>query len=171
MRVFAAASIDRFGDLSELMSELPGIRGCKVVNTPKLHLTFRFFGEIEGDILATVRNEFRKISGRRFSLNIHGLGAFPKESRANVIFLDAENNTDIMHNYDRIKSIPPSGSEKKQFIPHITVARFKNGHDCRSLCKKYGGISYSETIDKLSLYKSELTERGPVYTEIERVQL
>lgn len=171
MRVFAAASIDRFDGLQELMSELSEIRACKVVKTPWLHLTFRFFGEIGGDTLSTVRSEFRKISGKKFSLKLQGLGAFPNRSRANVMFLNAQNNEEIMFNYGCIMSIPPTGKKEKKFIPHITIARFKNGHDCRELCKKHEGLGYSGDINKLSLYKSELTGEDPVYTEIERVQL
>lgn len=171
MRVFAAASIDRFTPLQELMSELSKIKECRVVKTPQLHLTFRFFGEIDGEVLANVRNEFRKIPGKRFSLEIQGLGAFPDRSRANVMFLHAENNKEIMFNYDCISSIPPIVKDLKKFIPHITIARFKNRHDCRELCSRFDGLSYTGDITRLSLYKSELRGEGPVYTEIERVQL
>lgn len=171
MRVFAAASIDRFDGLQELMSELSEIKTCRVVKTPQLHLTFRFFGEIEGDVLATVRSQFRKIPGKRFALKLDGVGAFPNKARANVMFLHAQNNEEIMFNHDCISSIPPAGKDVKKFIPHITIARFKNRHDCRELCSRHEGLSYSGDINKLSLYKSELTGDGPVYTEIERVQL
>ena len=171
MRVFAAASIDRFDGLQELMSELSEIKACRIVKTPQLHLTFRFFGEIDGEILSTVRSEFRKISGKKFALNLQGLGAFPNKSRASVMFLNAQNNEEIMFNYGCIMSIPPTGRNEKKFKPHITIARFKNRLDCRELCTRHQSLSYSGDINKLSLYKSELTEDGPVYTEIEKVQL
>lgn len=171
MRVFVAASLDRFDDLQALMADLSTINDCRAVKTPQLHLTFRFFGEVENSDLAVARNEFRKISGNRFELNIKGLGAFPNKSRANVLFLDVESNPEITANYESINLISPHIGNGKKFRPHITVARFRKGHDCRELCTKYQSLSFSKQVTRISMYRSELTAEGPVYTEIEELQL
>lgn len=171
MRVFAAASIGRFGGIGELLQELSEKSGCRVVKTPELHLTFRFFGELEGTRLEKVQFQFRNLTGEKFELNIRGLGAFPVENSAKVVFLKVLNNTKIMELRDSIAKITPLDRDDREFIPHITVARFKKGSDCSGICKEYENIEFDKEITKVSLYKSELKDRGPVYSEIESVQL
>lgn len=171
MRVFAAATIERFAGIDDLMSDLLAIKGCRPVRTPELHLTFRFFGEIEGNLLEHVRKEFKNIQGKRFNLKIEGMGAFPKPVSANVSFLNVQSSREISEIHNSISEMKPVVKDGKPFIPHITVARFNVRADCRELCKKYEMLSYESPIERISLYKSDLTSSGPVYTEIERVQL
>ncbi len=171
MRVFAASSIERFEDVERLMAELSGISGTKPVRTPELHLTYRFFGELDGKTLEETRNEFRKIKGRAFELKIYGIGAFPRVSSANVLFLKVENSEEIQSNWSEIASISPKEESGKEFVPHITVSRFRRSFDCRDLARRFEKLTFKKDVKKISLYKSELKKDGPVYTEIEEIQL
>lgn len=171
MRVFAASSIERFEDVEKLVAELSGIRGSKPVRTPELHLTYRFFGELDGRALEATREEFRKIQGSAFELKILGIDAFPRVSSANVLFLKVVNNDEIQSNWSQIASLSPKEKIGKEFVPHITVSRFRNSYDCRDLANRYEKLTFSKAIKKISLYKSELGKDGPTYTEIDEIQL
>lgn len=171
VRVFAASSIDRFPDAENVIQELSSIKGCRPVKTPQLHLTFRFFGELAEKDLEVTRTEFQKITGKKYSLRIEGLDAFPKLATANVIFLRVENNQELTSIWEKIASIPPHSKKMEEFVPHITLARLGNSRDLRELAKSYGTIRYSESMDRITLYSSKLERNGPVYAEIEQIQL
>lgn len=171
MRVFAASSIRRFGALKDLFIDLEQIRFCRPVRTPELHLTFRFFGEIAGKNLDIVLARFKEIPGKKFAITLDGLGAFPVLERTNVLFLKVVPSEEINHNWSSIGAIDPKEVAKKEFIPHITVARFKKPFDCTNLAEKYGNVKFTAEIDRISLYSSTLTTEGPVYSVIESVQL
>lgn len=171
MRVFAASSIERFEGVQELFEDLSGIKSCKPVKTPHLHLTFRFFGELAGKTLEKTRETFRQIEGRKYSLQIHGVSAFPNLQTANVLFLRVENNEEIVSNWNAISSLPPAEINRKSFIPHITVGRFRSGFDSRELCGKYEKLGFAQVCSYISLFRSDLGREGPIYKEIERIQL
>ncbi len=171
MRVFAASSIERFQEVNALLEELSEIRDSKPVKTPELHLTFRFFGELEGKNLHKIVEDFRNLQCSIFDIDVIGVGAFPKLSSANVFFLNVQNNEGIRSNWGQIASIQPVDRKAKGFIPHITVSRFRNSQDCRKLADKYEHLKYKKTIGRICLYRSDLGKEGPVYTEIECIQL
>lgn len=171
MRVFAASSIKRFEGLGELFADLEQNKFSRPVKTKELHLTFRFFGEITGRRLETLLIEFSKIQGKKFRITLDGIGAFPILDRANVLFMRIVPNDEIYHNWEMINAIEREKAPSKEFVPHITISRFKKPCRCAQLAEKYSNLKFTTEIDRISLYNSTLTAEGPVYSVMESIQL
>lgn len=171
MRVFAAASIMRFDALKEVFLDLEQNKFSRPVKTNELHLTFHFFGEIYGRKLESIIGEFRKLNGKKFTMSLDGIGAFPVLHRANVLFIKVIPNDEIYHNWKIIHEIAGGEPPSKEFIPHITIARFRRPCNCTQMAEKYRNLEFTTEIDRISLYNSVLMDEGPVYSVIESVQL
>jgi len=69
------------------------------------------------------------------------------------------------------KSVESLGFEKEsQFVPHLTLGRVKSGRNKNELLvllRKLGEVEIGKMkIDKLVLFQSKLSPKGPVYEEI-----
>ena len=65
--------------------------------------------------------------------------------------------------YDELE-IP---KETKKFRGHLTLARLNNGFLPEELVRKLGTVkNFSWQCNELFLMKSELTTKGPIYTEL-----
>ena len=63
--------------------------------------------------------------------------------------------------------------ERKKFVPHITIARFKRGRkgndEIISLPPQLTERSFGITeANEILLYSSDLTENGPLYSVVDR---
>ncbi len=171
MRVFLAASIPRFEGIGDLIEAISKIPYSKPVRTPELHLTFRFFGDISPAHVEQLKGSLGEAKLRKFVIKVHGIGAFPSLAKANVLFLEVENSTEITENASLAAHVKPVTVEKRPFVPHITVGRFNKPADCTPLKKKFGSISFSTEISEITIYESILSEIGPVYNRLKTFQL
>ena len=172
LRIFIASSIDRFPGLTPLMEDLESIKGSRPVRTRELHLTFSFIGEISGTELRVIQDRFAELQCDRYILKLSGLGSFPAAGRARVLFINVEQNTEIMENWLKISSLTGNTvSPEREFIPHITVCRFRIPCDTSSLVTKYKYMGFTQQIQKISIFRSVLSGDGPEYDEICALQL
>jgi 2'-5' RNA ligase len=136
-----------------------------------------------------------------FQLNLNGLGAFADVYHARILYLGVQNKkilralqneiVELVRGDGNRTSISDASSsiadksvvkattvmqkskiEEQEFLPHLTVLRFRNPHAVKDLIspflrKKWGEIEVSELI----LYKSELRGLYPVYTPLFTVPL
>lgn len=137
-----------------------------------MHLTLAFLGEItEGE-----RDAFcRIISGiefRRFELRTTHIGAFPDLGKARVAYVGLESGEINRLHSTLYERIPENFRERREFVPHLTVSRFKLPTDIRGLFRENEKKDFGVyPVERLSLYKSELTPNGAIYTEMCGVQL
>jgi len=160
----------------ELNSDFPDARWCK---KNAMHLTLKFFGTIPlisvVEIGKAVKSVVSKMAPIRFE--VKGVGGFPSlenprilwagvtEGKEKIIRL-AQNISDALEEYDFIP-------ERKKFVPHITIARFKRGRkgsaEIISLPPNLTERTFGLTeTNELLLYSSDLTENGPLYSVVDR---
>jgi 2'-5' RNA ligase len=67
-----------------------------------------------------------------------------------------------------VTSIEDVVKPDKPFIPHVTLFRIKNGRlRADNMLRKYKNISFgSDLIDRIHIKKSELTQSGPIYSDM-----
>ena len=171
MRIFLAASIQRFPGTDDLLEEISAIRYSKPVRTPELHLTFRFFGDVTPGYVDELKVTVSRIPFQKFLLKIKGLGAFPSIEKANVLFLEVENSQQIEESAKLASLIEPVEKKLRPFVPHITVSRFNRPVDCTNIRKKYNSLEFQEEIHSLKIYMSTLTGKIPIYTQLKSIQL
>jgi len=177
MRTFVAIEIsnnDIINSIKKFQTEIN--INAKPVESKNFHFTLQFLGEISEEILQKIIQALHKIEFSSFSVNLKGVGAFPKSKSPRVVWVGTDNdggNMLIQLSKKVEKALEPLGFfSDKPFKPHLTVFRIK---------KKIGDITNEldsqKTIDfgmqevtNLKLKKSELTPDGPIYSDLEEIK-
>ena len=132
MRLFVALKISREvrENLASLIRDLHTADSHpKWVNPDNLHVTLKFIGEVApervieiSDALAVVRTQQQVIA------KFHGIGFFPDARRPSVVWVGIQ-PSDILSTLaaEVNRVLLPVGipREEKAFVPHLTIARFK----------------------------------------------
>ncbi len=177
MRTFVAIEISNDNIINSIKKFQAEINiNAKPVEPKNFHFTLQFLGENSEEISQKIIQALRKIEFSSFSVNLKGVGAFPKSKFPRVIWVGTDDdggNMLIQLSKKVEKALEPLGFfSDKPFKPHITVFRIK---------KKIGDITNEldsqKTIDfgiqevtNLKLKKSELTPDGPIYTDLEEIK-
>ena len=145
----------------------------KWVEEENLHFTIFFFGEIdkrEAERIESVINEKATLL-KKFNVKLNGLSFFPNERRVRVVWIGVKEGSDKMKSI--YSTLYPEFSRflkirKENFIPHLTIGRAKFGlSDSEVKLLKERNLTTSLfTIDRLILFESKLTPKGPIYTPL-----
>ncbi|HOG16951.1 MAG: 2',5' RNA ligase family [Syntrophaceae bacterium PtaU1.Bin231] len=139
-----------------------------------IHLTLKFFGNISPEQAQTIATEVRKAVSGTAALSLRGrsLGVFPDLRRPRVIWLGLEGDVEPLGALQkRIETGLEScgfAREERPFRAHLTLGRIKDGRGLVGLEQALKGPRLQETgdfvVDKLTLFRSELTPKGAIYT-------
>jgi 2'-5' RNA ligase len=162
--------------LSRLRAAVP--EGVKWVESRNLHLTLRFFGDLIDkkvrqavEVTEAFGAEKGPVSGR-----LGGIGAFPGLSRPRVFWIGMpEGGTkleSLAGDLDMAYRRSGFGRADKPFRAHLTVGRVREG--LRIDAAPIAGLQYESspfTLDRISVMKSQLTPKGPIYTSLAEIPL
>jgi 2'-5' RNA ligase len=157
----------------------------KWVEEVNLHLTVKFLGDVEESIVrdALARLRTACFSEEPFDMTLGGIGTFPPGRAPRVLFVGVTENAEIVKRLAaRIdKELVALGiePETKEFHPHVTLARAKQGKTDASTAGAmprgpFGtgiGIVGRTRVTELALKASRLEPAGPVYSTIGDVPL
>jgi 2'-5' RNA ligase len=138
-----------------------------------LHITLKFFGET--DKLTSIEEKLKELKGEfdPFRVSLKGVGAFPSPKRALVLWVGIEEGrNELKEIYSSIENKIASLSfekEERNFTPHITFGRVKKGK--YSLPESIEFSFDSFPVSKVTLFKSTLTPKGPIYEIISEFPL
>jgi 2'-5' RNA ligase len=157
---------------------------AKWVDPSSIHLTLKFLGNTRLDLIPTITSELDSICKNTspFSLAITELGAFPDFLRVQVVWVGL---TGDLSDLNRIQmkveaAISPLGypTEKRPFVPHLTLARVRESVSLRD--KQNLGALLERTdmnaplklkVDSVSLIQSRLTPAGAIHTKLYSAKL
>ncbi|MBL8154271.1 MAG: RNA 2',3'-cyclic phosphodiesterase [Anaerolineae bacterium] len=155
-------------DLTELCY---GIRGVRWVKREQLHLTLRFIGDVEDDLLDTLSDALGQVRAAPFSFQLQGVGQFPPRGAPRIIWTGVKAPPDLKRLHGQIESVlQPLGidPEDRPFSPHITLARLKEAPASESLRQFFGRHVHFKSapipVSRFVLYSSLLAPEGPTYT-------
>lgn len=154
-------------------SSFPSARWTKEEN---LHVTLLFIGNVREEILMNVMALFREgyrtchpiiLSSARYVLA-------PKPEAPRMIWMrfgrSESFSTIVKHSQDWIQQIQPLPQQRRNPVPHITVARLDPSLASDLYLPAPPAVP-SWTIKKLTLWKSEMTVHGAMYTPLETFSL
>ncbi len=132
-RLFIAAPIDDSVKSNlERVGWAANARGVKWVEPENMHLTLAFLGDVEESRIPEVEYVIYAATegiDEPLSLQAQGLGAFPDEEKARVLWagLDGEVPRLIALQARLVTELKAAGFEvdSKRYRPHITLARFR----------------------------------------------
>ena len=170
-RLFIALSIQAQPPLVAVIEHLRSL-GLKVVHARQLHLTLKFLGETNPQRVPEIIRALDEEAAARTPIqtSLIGLGAFPNIRRPAVIWCGLAPTAPLIEMADSLEQrLEGLGfpREQKAFKPHVTLARVKRRPDRQltSLIDEFQQQHFgNQTLDQLTLYRSELTRTGPRYT-------
>lgn len=146
-----------------------------------LHITVWFLGEVTDDradaIVGALQPAF---STPAFDLHVRGCGAFPPSGAPRVFWLGLTSGVDSLRRiYDEVEDrFAPLGfaSEKRAYIPHLTIARVKDVHGAsprqlRETLTAMPADCGSCRVEAVTLFRSRLSPKGASYEPLLRVPL
>ncbi|MEM3382698.1 MAG: RNA 2',3'-cyclic phosphodiesterase [Nitrososphaerales archaeon] len=146
----------------------------KLVEKNNLHFTLKFFGEINDALAMKIKNSLDSLKFKPLHIIYKGIGVFPSPQRISVIWVGVDKNSaDNLLNMankieERLKGI--ASMDEKDFQPHLTISRVKSGRNkdkLLALIKEYQNQDFGEEIiTSMKLKKSDLTPKGPIYSDI-----
>lgn len=123
------------------------------------HVTLRFLGDRSA---SESKDWFYELSlpPRDIKLSLYGVGAFPDETAARILWIGIHQNQEFLDLQSQIdqqlvgKGIEP---EERDFRPHLTLARFRNSSSVTDLVRLGGRKHFGEySIKELVLFESVL---------------
>lgn len=177
MRLFVAIDLSEEvrRNLSALGGELSAaIPGARWIRAEAMHLTLKFIGHVADDGLRKIEASLATIrSPAPVELRFQGIGCFPSARRPQVLWagiISSRNLAEIASEIER--HLEPLGipREDREFRPHLTLARFKQGSVPKSFQNIVSGLAAREfgtmTASEFHLYQSHLRRSGAEYARL-----
>ena len=146
------------------------------VRPEAIHLTLKFFGDVPVGDLPHISAVMEKMAAAvaPFDLTVGGVGVFPDPQRPRIVWLgmggDAERLVSFQKGMEREFEEIGFPQEERPFRPHLTLARIRSK---KGLTGLDGVLEKGETYAAgrfiatgLSLFKSDLTPQGAIYTRL-----
>lgn len=124
IRLFAAIALP--GDIAALLREhQTGLRDARWRSAESLHITLRFFGDVDERRAEDIAVSLESAVGEAFDLTLAGAGAFGDGDRVRAVWAGVEESAALRQLAARCESAarkagcPP---ETRNFAPHVTLA-------------------------------------------------
>ncbi len=183
LRCFIAVSLPATlrSAIGEVVGKLRGIGAdIKWVSDENLHLTLKFLGETEEELVDEIRNALiDKLSHYApFYIKIGGVGYFPGGRNPRVIWVGIEDPGVLEDIYKDIENaVAKLGypREKRPFSPHLTIGRVRSPKRVAEVIRRleeFRTITFDEFVVKeVTLMKSELKPGGAEYSGLAEIPL
>jgi 2'-5' RNA ligase len=174
---------------ASLLRELPRAVRLSWVRPASIHLTIKFLGDIDEQIIEPLREALAEVFRNQHAISIplERLGAFPSSQAPRVLWVGASEQWEqgdeakrltVLH--ETVESCCESlgfASDSRPLKPHLTVARVKAGErQCGQALARSAVLDRplslgSLTVKSVVLMQSELKPTGSVYTKLWDVAL
>jgi 2'-5' RNA ligase len=143
----------------------------------KIHLTLKFIGEVEENLLPLISTELDFVKNyRSFHFNISRFGFFFRDNRPKILWAGLKTDDSIFKLVEELNkrmeifNIEP---ERREFKSHLTLLRIKSNLDNNFMnnFKNYQFDNLNFKANEIALVKSELSRTGAQYTEINNYEL
>ena len=146
----------------------------KLVEPKNIHITVRFLGPMNPDMVDKVYEAMKKVKFIPFTIQLQGLGVFPTVNYPRVVWagitLGAEQLRSIFEQIEPMLHDLGFAPEPEGFNAHLTIARVRSGANKQRLVDfvnrqsdyEFGNIKAS----CLRLKRSQLSPLGPTYTTL-----
>ncbi len=162
IRCFFGIPLEDLREIIEIQNSMTGWP-FKMTDPDNLHMTILFLGDRK---MSDIDGIISKMKGIQFKIPefiVKSIIGLPRNSHARVLALSVS-GVGLNKIYKKASEISKY-TEKKEFLPHITIGRSKKPVSLnRSWTEKRLDLKLS--VNRISLIRSDLTPDGPVYTEL-----
>ncbi len=155
-----------------LLDTMEGISGARWQDADNLHVTLRFIGEVDRHTAADVETALDSLTFATFPISISGVGHFEGNKRPRAIWARVAPSPQLDELQMRVEMACRRAGlrpETRKFVPHVTLARLNSGSGLiDDWLLRHGTLNLGPwTVDRISLYESDLTPNGAIYSEVE----
>ena len=144
------------------------------VKPAALHVTIRFLGEVDEAEVERLKPMLAPpIAMAPFDVSWRGIGAFPSNRQPRALWLGVIKGAAQLAAIEAEISARVAGAavqlDDRALLPHLTLGRIKmpgKGIDWPKILKTCELRNVTSHIDKVTLYRSQLSQYGPNYTEL-----
>lgn len=147
-----------------------GIRGAKWINPGHFHLTLCFIGKKSIDLQKEIEDTLGQISEPPIEFRLKGIGYFPPRGPIKMLWAGLDTDPLLYIFQKKLSTCVASLSvdlEKRKFVPHVTLARFKKPpstiHMTDFLTSHSLFTTEKFTISQFHLYSSHLRQEGAIH--------
>jgi RNA 2',3'-cyclic 3'-phosphodiesterase len=164
MRCFVAIDIPKNIKkiILKIQKQLPEFGG-KFTEVENLHLTLKFLGGIDNDVISRVKELLAQIKIRQFEIIMNSIGIFSDR----IVWLNVENCDELQKEVD--EKLKKLFEKENRFMGHLTIARIKTIDDKKEFRSKLKQIKIPKMkfiVKDFILKKSKLTRNGPIYENL-----
>ncbi len=144
----------------------------KTIELDNLHLTLKFLGELDDEMLGKVREKLREVEFSSFNARLGECGTFDVMGNPRIVWskVNGKEVFELQADIDRV--LGEIGFKKEErFMSHLTIARIKYVKDkigFREHVVNLGVGRVKFKIGEFELKESVLGRAGPVYTTVEK---
>lgn len=153
-------------------------RGLKLVEPELVHITLKFLGDIPESRVAPITDALAGIECPPFTARVTGVGVFPKPTYMKVIWLGVAGEFEHLHSeVERVLKSYKFKKDRGRFTAHATLARVRHLDNTskEQLAQVLGRLHDIDLgdfpVDSITLKKSTLTPRGPIYETLKEIPL
>ena len=168
--------------IGELQGDLKSAHaGVGWTNPEKIHLTLKFFGNIEESRIESIFKSIEEPLGKTspFSLKVRGIGAFPHLKNPRVIWVGLVDEREVLTSLQKEIEVQLEKigfqREDRPFHPHLTLGRMKSSRGKEELAGRMERYREEELgdfqVEKVVLFRSDLRPSGPIYTPLREMRL
>ncbi|MBN2375750.1 MAG: RNA 2',3'-cyclic phosphodiesterase [Sedimentisphaerales bacterium] len=156
--------------------------GINWVKPERIHLTLKFLGDVDETLVPEICSAVSEAAEHfgPIEIELSGLGCFgPNNRPARVLWAGIVTGAEVLGELagaiDMNLGLLDFGQERRKFSPHLTLARIKQpnaGKAVRNLLEKEAvEVIAGQTVSEITVFQSELTQSGPIYTSLAHVPL
>jgi len=182
IRTFIAIALP--APLQQKLDEAAGLlknnqtRAIRWVAGKNIHLTLKFLGEVDSNKIAAISQVIQAESQpiKPFELSVGGAGAFPSLRKPRVVWIGVQAPqvlAGLASAIDRGTQSLGFPGEDRPFSPHLTLGRVSQNASpqevqsiAQVLLNATIGKLGSFTVNQVTLFRSDLQPKGPVYTPL-----
>lgn len=160
-------------NLEELLEQLRPKARINWSPPANLHITTKFIGEWPEDRLDELKTALGALpSWHTIRVRIHKLGFFPNPHSPRVFTcgIEAPGLAELASDTDLATGVLGIKSEKREYSPHLTLARIKEKLNLQPLRETIAGLPSLDfgtfEATRFFLYQSKVRPSGSVYTKL-----
>jgi len=141
---------------------------ARIIKPKNLHLTLvpPWYEENLDSFFLDFEKKIKSMQIQPFKIQFTKISPGPVKTNPRLIWIEGKPTPELLNLKSFVEGIIEKRDvEKREFIPHITIARFEGKNSCRFKEEK---IKFEETINSFCIFESRLSPKGANYKVLKK---